>query len=150
MIVEMVTVMEAEQGEDDSKKAYRFKGFDVAEDEAEAVQKSTFELDASVAKGTEIRHKQPSEFVTLTAINAAATELLKFAVNRLNNSMHTSCARLHRRRSSAQRIVSTTTWEARSPPLLPLALEARTSLGCTCCRLFLLPSLPPPSSRKTA
>ena len=54
-----------------------------------------------------------------------------------------------RRRSSAQRIVSTSTWAARSPPPLPLELEARTLLVCTCYRLILLPSLSPPSSRQT-
>ena len=49
----------------------------------EAVHKSISELDDSVAKATEIRQKQHSEFVTLTANNAAATQLLKFANNRL-------------------------------------------------------------------
>ena len=47
----------------------------------EAVRKSISELDDSVAKATEIR--QHSEFVTLTANNAAATQLLKLAINRL-------------------------------------------------------------------
>merc|ERR1719383_1636148 len=49
-----------------------------------AVQKSISELDDSVAKATEMRQKQHSDFVTLTANNAAATELLKLAINRLN------------------------------------------------------------------
>ena len=49
----------------------------------EAVHKSISELDDSVAKATEIRQKQHSEFVTMTANNAAATQLLKFANNRL-------------------------------------------------------------------
>ena len=48
------------------------------------MQKSIAELDDSVAKATEIRRKQHAEFVTLTANNATATELLKLAVNRLN------------------------------------------------------------------
>ena len=47
------------------------------------VQKSVVELDASVAKATEIRQKQHAEFVALTTQNACATELLKNAVNRL-------------------------------------------------------------------
>ena len=47
----------------------------------EAVQKSIFELDASVATATETRRKQQSEFVTLIASIAAATELLKLAAS---------------------------------------------------------------------
>ena len=42
------------------------------------------ELDDSVGKATEMRRNQHAELVTLTANNAAATELLKLAVNRLN------------------------------------------------------------------
>ena len=55
----------------------------------EAVEKIISELDESVAKETEIRQKQHSEVVTLIANNAAATELLKLAVNRLQER-HTS------------------------------------------------------------
>merc|ERR1719323_2737957 len=112
MIEEMVGLLKAEQVEDDDKKAYCVQSFDKTEDEAKvlahqiavhkdtkedyeeqlsntetriaAVQKSISELDASVAKATEIRQKQHSEFVTLTANNAAATQLLKLAINRLN------------------------------------------------------------------
>jgi len=112
MIEEMVGLLKAEQVEDDDKKAYCVQSFDKTEDEAKvlahqiaghkdtiedyeeqlsntetriaAVQKSVSELDASVAKATEIRQKQHSEFVTLTANNAAATQLLKLAINRLN------------------------------------------------------------------
>ena len=50
----------------------------------EAVEKSTSELHDRVTKETEVRQKQHSEVVTLIANNAAATELLKLAVNRLN------------------------------------------------------------------
>merc|ERR1712136_291094 len=112
MIEEMVGLLKAEQVDDDDKKAYCVQSFDKTEDEAKvlahqiaghkdaledyqeqlsntetriaAVQKSISELDDSVAKATEIRQKQHSEFVTLTANNAAATELLKLAINRLN------------------------------------------------------------------
>ena len=112
MIEEMVVLLKAEQGDDDSKKAYCLENFDKTEDEAKAlaktivghkdaiqefqeqlsntddriavVQKSIAELDDSVTKATEIRRNQHAEFVTLTANNAAATELLKLAVNRLN------------------------------------------------------------------
>merc|ERR1712136_436780 len=112
MIEEMVGLLKAEQVEDDDKKAYCVQSFDKTEDEAkvlahqiaghkdtvedleeqlsntderiEVVQKSISELDASVAKATAIRQTQHSEFVTLTANNAAATQLLKLAINRLN------------------------------------------------------------------
>ena len=50
------------------------------------MQKSVVELDASVAKATEIRQKQHAEFVALTTQIAGATELLKNAVNRLKKS----------------------------------------------------------------
>merc|ERR1712135_95438 len=112
MIEEMVGLLKAEQVDDDDKKAYCVQSFDKTEDEAKVlahqiaghkdtvedleeqlsntderiavVQKSISELDASVAKATAIRQTQHSEFVTLTANNAAATQLLKLAVNRLN------------------------------------------------------------------
>merc|ERR1711916_164025 len=54
------------------------------DDRIAVVQKSIAELDDSVTKATEIRRNQHSEFVTLTANNAAATQLLKLAINRLN------------------------------------------------------------------
>ena len=110
MMEKMVTLFNAEQGDDDSKKASCLENFDKTEDDAKAltksivgyqdsiqefqdqlsktdarievVQKSTGELDDSVATGTEIRQKQYAEFVTLKANNAVATELLKLAVNR--------------------------------------------------------------------
>merc|ERR1712136_673443 len=112
MIEEMVGLLKAEQVDDDDKKAYCLENFDKTEDDAKAlaktivghkdaiqefqeqlsntddriavVQKSIAELDDSVTKATEIRRNQHAEFVTLTANNAAATELLKLAVNRLN------------------------------------------------------------------
>ena len=112
MIEEMVGLLKAEQVDDDDKKAYCVQNFDQTEDEAKvlahqiaghkdtmedyeeqlsntetriaAVQKSISELDASVAKATEMRQEQHSDFVTLTANNAAATQLLKLAINRLN------------------------------------------------------------------
>ena len=105
-------MLKAEQGDDDSKKAYCLEHFDKTEDDAKALattiarhkdaiqefqeqlsntddriavmQQSIAELDDSVAKATEIRRNQHAEFVTLTANSAAATELLKLAVNRLN------------------------------------------------------------------
>ena len=50
----------------------------------EAVEKSISELHKRLTKDTEIRQEQQSEVVTLIAKNAAATELIKLAVNRLN------------------------------------------------------------------
>ena len=107
MIEEMVVLLKAEQGDDDSQKAYCLENFDMTEDDAKAlattiaghkdailefqeqlsntddriavVQQSLAELDDSVGKATEIRRNQHAEFN-----NAAATELLKLAVNRLN------------------------------------------------------------------
>ena len=107
MIEEMVVLLNAEQGDDDSKKAYCLENFDKTED-AKAlaktivghkdailefqeqlsntddriaiVQKSIAELDDSVPKATEMRRNQHAEFVTLTANNVAATKCLKLAV----------------------------------------------------------------------
>ena len=56
------------------------------------VQKSLAELDDSVAKATEIRRKQHAEFVTLTANNAAATELLKLAVKQTEQILRAQVA----------------------------------------------------------
>ena len=81
--------------EDHDKKAYCAQIKDQArlgisvnntETRIDAVQKSISELDVSVATATEIRRTQLSGFVTLTASIAAATELLKLAANRPNNS----------------------------------------------------------------
>ena len=46
--------------------------------------KSVAELDASVTKSTKIRQDEHSEFVTVTANNAATSKLLGIAINRLN------------------------------------------------------------------
>ena len=120
MIEEMVVLLKAEQGVDDSKKAYSLENFDKTEDDAKAlakmtvvhkdatqefheqlsntdvriaiVQKSIAELDDSVAKATEIRRKQHAEFVTLTANNAAATELLKLAVKQTEQILRAQVA----------------------------------------------------------
>ena len=119
MIEEMVVLLKAEQGVDD-KKAFSLENFDKTEDDAKAlaktivvhkdatqefheqlsntdvriaiVQKSIAELDDSVAKATEIRRKQHAEFVTLTANNAAATELLKLAVKQTEQILRAQVA----------------------------------------------------------
>ena len=104
MIEETVTLFNAEQGDDDCKKASCSENFDKTEDDAKAlarstvgypdyiqefqdqlsktsarievVQKSTGELDDSVARGTEIRQKEHAEFVSLKANDAVATDLM--------------------------------------------------------------------------
>ena len=114
IIDDVVTLLKAEQGEDDGKKAYCIKSFGQTEDETkvlghqisghrdaildskdqlsntgariDAVQMSISEFDVSVTKASEFRRKQYSEFVTLTDNTIAATELFKLAVNRLNFS----------------------------------------------------------------
>jgi len=138
MIEDMVVLLKAEQGEDDSKKACCLGNFDKTEDDAKAlaktiaghmdatqefqeqlsntdvriavVQKSIAELDDSVAKATEIRRKQHAEFVILTANSAAATELLTLAAERTEQIPRApSCTRRRRRLSSVQTTVCTST-----------------------------------------
>ena len=77
------------------------------------MQQSIAELDDSVAKATEIRRNQHAEFVTLTANSAAATELLKLAVNRLNKVYAPKLHKAARRLSSVQPTACTSTWVAR-------------------------------------
>ena len=157
----MVTLLNAEQGDDDSKKASCLENFDKTEDDAKAlaksivrfsdniqesqdqlsktsarievVQKSTGELDDSVGRGTEIRQKQYAEFVSLKANNAVATELLKLSVNRLNKFY---APKLHKSASKAEisaddRIY--VKWVETSKPWRPQASKARMSHGCSCC-----------------
>ena len=158
MIEEMVVLLKAEQGDDDSKKACCLENFDKTEDDAKAlaktiarhkdatqefqeqlsntddriavVQKSLAELDDSVAKATEMRRKQHAEFVTLTANSAAATELLTLAAKQAEQIPRApSCTRRRRRLSSVQTTACTSTWVARSPPLHPRASQARCRTG---------------------
>ena len=168
MIEEMVVLLKAEQGVDDSKKAYCLGNFDKTEDAKElaktivghedvtqefqeqlsntddrvaVMQKSIAEIDDSVAKATEIRRKQHAEFVTLTANNAAATELFTLAAKRTEQILRApSCTRRRRRLSSVQTTACTSTWVARSPELHPRASQARMSHGCSCCRPLPRPS----------
>jgi len=112
MIEEMVSLLKQEQIDDDNKKTYCVDSIDRLEDEGkslavdikshksaisdfteqlsgteerlDAVTKSVAELDASVAKSTKIRQDEHSEFVTVTANNAATSKLLGIAINRLN------------------------------------------------------------------
>ena len=176
MIEEMVVLLKAEQGDDDSKKAHCLENFDKTED-AKAlaktivghkdatqefqeqlsntddriaiVQKSIAELDDSVAKATEMRRNQHAEFMTLTANNVAAIKCLKLAAKQTEQIPRApSCTRRRRRLSSVQTTACTSTCVERSPPLHPKASQARMSHGCSCCRPIPCPSLSPPSSRK--
>ena len=127
MIDEMVSLLQQEQVDDDNKKTYCLDSIDRVEDEGkslavdieshksdisdfaeqlsgirerlDAVSKSIAELDTSVAKATKIRQDEHSEFVTVTANNAATSKLLGIAINRLKSSVRRHCTRQHRRRS---------------------------------------------------
>jgi len=112
MIDEMVGVLKQEQADDDSKKEYCEKEFDLADDkkkelergvsdaekaiedseesiasltsEIKALGDSIKALDKQVAEATEQRKAENSEFKDLMAGNSAAKELIGVAKNRLN------------------------------------------------------------------
>jgi len=112
MIDEMVSVLGAEQQDDDDKKEYCEMAFDQADDKKKSLERSVSNLekaiekgkeaidalageikaleagivalDKSVAEATEQRKEENSEYTELMASNAAAKELLGFAKNRLN------------------------------------------------------------------
>merc|ERR1719240_932293 len=108
----MVSVLGAEQQDDDDKKEYCETQFDLADDkkksleraianlekaiakekegiaalaaEIKALQEGIAALDKSVAEATEQRKEENSEYTELMANDGAAKELLGFAKNRLN------------------------------------------------------------------
>jgi len=112
MIDEMVAVLGAEQQDDDDKKEYCEKSFDLADDKKKSVERAISNLekaiskgkeeiaahadeikaleagivalDKSVAEATEQRKEENAEYTDLMANDAAAKELLGFAKNRLN------------------------------------------------------------------
>merc|ERR1719316_1116425 len=112
MIDEMVTTLGAEQQDDDDKKEYCEKQFDLADDkkkslersisnlgkaiekakegvaaladEIKALEEGIAALDKNVAEATEQRKEENTEYTELMASDAAAKELLGFAKNRLN------------------------------------------------------------------
>jgi len=112
MIDDMVKLLGAEQQDDDDKKEYCAKSFDLADDKKKSLERSVSNLekaiekakegiaaladeikaleaglvalDQSVAEATEQRKEENVEFKELIASDAAATELLGFAKNRLN------------------------------------------------------------------
>merc|ERR1719213_1277255 len=112
MIDEMVATLKTEQADDDSKKEYCAKEFDLSDDkkktlersisdletaiedakegistvtdEIAALEKSIKALDKAVAEATEQRKDEHEDFTELMASDSAAKEILGFAKNRLN------------------------------------------------------------------
>merc|ERR1719364_435321 len=112
MIDEMVATLKTEQLDDDHKKEYCAKQFDMADDKKKGLERTVSDLetvieeskegiattkaeikaledgikalDKSVAEATEQRKEENEEFTELMASDSAAKELLGFAKNRLN------------------------------------------------------------------
>merc|ERR1719440_1770490 len=112
MIDDMVASLKTEQLDDDHKKEYCAKQFDLADDKKKGLEKSVADLetaiedakdgiaaaksdiealqdgikalDKSVAEATEQRKEEHEGFVETMAADSAAKELLAFAKNRLN------------------------------------------------------------------
>jgi len=112
MIDDMVAILKAEQQDDNDKKEYCAMQFDTADDKKKGLERSVSNLaqtiakekegvaalaeeiqalgdgiaalDKSVAEATEQRKEENSDYTELMASDAAATELLQFAKNRLN------------------------------------------------------------------
>jgi septal ring factor EnvC (AmiA/AmiB activator) len=112
MIDDMVATLKTEQLDDDHKKEYCAKQFDMADDKKKGLERTVSDLetvieeskegiattkaeikaledgikalDKSVAEATEQRKEENEEFTELMASDSAAKELLGFAKNRLN------------------------------------------------------------------
>jgi len=112
MIDDMVATLKTEQLDDDHKKEYCNKQFDLADDKKKGLERSIADLetvisetkegieatkadikaleegikslDKSVAEATEQRKEEHEDFTELMASDSAAKELLGFAKNRLN------------------------------------------------------------------
>jgi len=112
MIDEMVATLKTEQLDDDHKKEYCAKQFDMADDKKKGLERAVADLetaiedakegvsttkseigsledtikalDKSVAEATEQRKEEHEDFTELMASDSAAKELLGFAKNRLN------------------------------------------------------------------
>merc|ERR1719379_325190 len=108
----MIATLKTEQQDDDHKKEYCAKEFDLADDKKKnlersiadletaiedakegistteadiaALEKTIKALDKAVAEATEQRKEENEDFTELMASDAAAKELLGFAKNRLN------------------------------------------------------------------
>jgi len=112
MIDEMVATLKKEQLDDDHKKEYCAKQFDLSDDKKKSLERAVADLetviaetkdgistlkseieslkdtikalDKSVAEATEQRKEEHEDFTQLMASDSAAKELLGFAKNRLN------------------------------------------------------------------
>merc|ERR1719352_1002260 len=112
MIDEMVVTLKTEQADDDAKKEYCAKEFDLADDKKKELERSISDLekaiadgkegiattqdeiaalgkgikalDKAVAQATKQRKEENEDFTQLMASDSAAKELLGFAKNRLN------------------------------------------------------------------
>merc|ERR1719265_2254820 len=112
MIDNMVVLLEKEQGDDDNKKAYCNKQFDLADDKKKGIEQALSDsekaiedaqeaiatssddikaleagiraLDKQVADATEQRQAENAEFKDLMTSDAAAKKLIGMAKNRLN------------------------------------------------------------------
>merc|ERR1712156_355577 len=108
MCDDLVAELKQEQQDDNDKKEYCEKQFDLADDkkktleraenaiakakeaietltgEIEALEKGIKELDESVVEATEQRKEENQEFKQLMAADTKAKEILKFAKKRLN------------------------------------------------------------------
>merc|ERR1719387_2299170 len=112
MIDAMVETLKTEQDDDNHKKEYCAKQFDMADDKKKGLERSVSDLetviadakdgiattkaeiatlqdgikalDKAVAEATEQRKEEHEDFTDLMASDSAAKELLKFAQNRLN------------------------------------------------------------------
>jgi len=112
MIDEMVVTLKTEQDDDDHKKEYCAKQFDLSDDKKKSLERSIFDLETSIADtkeaiattqgeiealtatikaldkavtdATEQRKEENEDFTELMASDSAAKEILGFAKNRLN------------------------------------------------------------------
>merc|ERR1719343_370167 len=112
MIDEMVATLKTEQADDNDKKEYCAKEFDLADDKKKSLERSVADLetaiedgkegistteadiaalektikalDKAVAEATDQRKEENEDFTQLMASDSAAKELLGFAKNRLN------------------------------------------------------------------
>jgi len=112
MIDNMISSLKAEQKDDDDKKSYCDKQFEISgdkkkglakasadidisiqeategaatlKDEIEALEDKIKDLDRSVTEATDNRKSEHEDFTQMMASDSAAKELLKFAINRLN------------------------------------------------------------------
>merc|ERR1719468_934354 len=108
MCDDLVAELKQEQQDDNDKKEYCEKQFDLAEDKkkaleraekdaenaiAKAIEKGIKELDDSVVEATEQRKEENGEFKDLMAADTKAKEILKFAKKRLNKFYNPTVAR---------------------------------------------------------